>query len=713
MSGDSAAITRLDAISHSWVDAAPALEHIASNSPLLQEASGHIADWPKLGSIGIEALQYLRSGNSPPAGWREKQLTVLREAVRPHELVDFVVLAPLEKLVSAASRPKTQQSSGPDSNRVTEIARMLTAQPSGFGVPCSDRPAWEAKADKLQEMIAEAEKALTTPLASFDEQAYLKYSETGDRMPMERNLHSRMDQLVPLVLAECAEYKGRFLPRIAEVMDSLAAQPSWTLSAHDPQLLNLHGVRYYVDLNAADMADNLAEALYLLGDKIPADTLKRVADGMEKHVFGPMRQSLRHDDSAQDHNGNWWLYADMNWNAVCLKGVTGAALAMLPNVDDRALFVAAAEHYIQHYDSGFQSDGYDTEGLGYWNYGFSHFVELRENLFRATNGKIDLLANSKMQKVALFGAEFPMTPDNAAAFGDAGVMPHADLHLMAVIDRIFQIPPVQPPLPVQSFGVQHAGLTSLALDLFPVPGDELPAPESLSHRDLQKYYADSGVLVSRAAPGQKLAVTIKAGGNTTHSHNDIGSFAIGLGDVQPVGDPGGPHYYTGATFGPHRLDFKLLNSFGHPVPEIGGQLQLDATKVHVTVVSHSLSSAEDSLTIDMSNAYQAPQLERVTRTLVHSRAGEGSVEITDDFGLTGPTEIIESLPTHGTWTMIDSHTLLFNLGGRRLRATIEAPVPATFTQTNVEEYGNSFTRVEVHIPLAASGRITMRFTPAE
>jgi hypothetical protein len=324
-----------------------------------------------------------------------------------------------------SSRPILSQESYAELSRarIHEIAGILAEQPSGFGTPCSDRAAWSARTPELSSLTREAQRAINTPLAPFDEAAYLQFTKTGDRQPMERNLSERTNQIVPLVLAECAEYQGRYLPRIAEVMDSLAAMPSWTLSAHDPLLLNLHGERYFVDLNAADMADNLAEALYLLGNEIPAATRKHVVSEMERHVFAPMRQSFATGNSTSDRKGNWWLYADMNWNAVCLKGVTGAALAVLPRLEDRALFVVAAEHYIQHYDDGFNPDGYDTEGLGYWNYGFSHFIELRENLVRATRGKIDLLASPKMKKVALFGIEFPMMPGNAAAFGDAGVMP--------------------------------------------------------------------------------------------------------------------------------------------------------------------------------------------------------------------------------------------------------------------------------------------------
>jgi hypothetical protein len=598
-------------------------------------------------------------------------------------------------------------------SRIQEIQSMLSPQPSGFGVSCSDRTAWSAKAPDLKDAVSQAEQDIAASLAPFDPDAYLQFTKTGDRQPMERNLHSREGQLAPLVLAECAEYQGRFLPRIAEVLDSLAAMPSWTLSAHDPQLLNFHGTRYYVDLNAADMSDSMAEALYLLGDKIPTATRKHVTAEMEKHVFGPMRDSyLSGNVSADNHNGHWWLVADMNWNAVCLKGVTGAALAMLPDVHERALFVAGAEHFIQHYENGFAEDGYDTEGLGYWNYGFSHFIELRENLFRATGGKIDLLAGEKMQRVALFGLQFPMLPNNSAAYGDAGVMPRANAHLVATIGHIFELPSQPAQTPASG---ERDTLTAAMLDLFPIAGDQLasPAAQALSQPSLRTYYGDTGILVSRGAPGQDFAVTIKAGGNTTHSHNDIGSFVIGMGTVQPVGEPGGPKFYTGATFGAHRLDSKLLNSFGHPVPEIGGALQLDATKVKVSVTAHDFSDAEDRFTIDMTNAYDVPALKRVTRTLVHSRADAGSVEIADDFDLAQPTEIIESLPTHGTWKQIDAHTLVFSLGGEDVRAVVDAPVPVTFTETKVDEYANPFTRVEIHAPLAASGKITIRFTPVK
>jgi hexosaminidase len=106
INGDAASIARLETLFNSWITASPALDKLAANSPLLQEASVHIAAFPKLGSMGIDALSYLRKGTAPQAGWMDAQTTTLKDAVKPSELVDFVVLTPLQKLIEAASSRK-------------------------------------------------------------------------------------------------------------------------------------------------------------------------------------------------------------------------------------------------------------------------------------------------------------------------------------------------------------------------------------------------------------------------------------------------------------------------------------------------------------------------------------------------------------------------------------------------------------------------------
>ncbi len=111
--GDKASLYRLDSLFHCWVDAAPALNELEANSPLLKQASARIAAWPKLGTMGIEALAYLRSGKAPPAEWESEQAAILHDAAKPDEMVEFVVLAPLEKLVTTVAQQAPPAPSDP------------------------------------------------------------------------------------------------------------------------------------------------------------------------------------------------------------------------------------------------------------------------------------------------------------------------------------------------------------------------------------------------------------------------------------------------------------------------------------------------------------------------------------------------------------------------------------------------------------------------
>lgn len=57
--------------------------------------------------------------------------------------------------------------------------------------------------------------------------------------------------------------------------------------------------------------------------------------------------------------------------AVCFNVVVGAALSVLPK-DQRAVYIAAAEHHAPNDLKSFAKDGYAMEGASYWSYGFIH-----------------------------------------------------------------------------------------------------------------------------------------------------------------------------------------------------------------------------------------------------------------------------------------------------------------------------------------------------
>lgn len=600
----------------------------------------------------------------------------------------------LALLVAGTTAASAQQYPELSDTRIAAIAQMLPEKPAGFGVPCSDRASWEAVASHYQGSVQKAEAFIASPLPGWDDAKYQLYSQTGDRKIGETMMRAHDEQLGPLVLAECSEWKGRFLPRIEEELDAIASQKSWVEPAH-----RVHAV----DLNASSLGHEVAEALYLLGDKLPAASRQRAMAGLELNVFAPMRRSFSgiHPDS--------WLHVHSNWNSVCLNGTVGAALAILPDRNERALFVAAAEHFSPNYLVSFKDSGYDEEGIGYWVYGFSNYEELREELWLATGGKIDLFDNAKARKAALFGFQFAMLPGVYAPFADAHFGGKPDPVLLSTINRIFRLGMTIDTSSARASLFDRA-LPVAVLAGFPIHterNDSAAGAEDLI--GIRTNYGDAGILVDRPAPGGDLAITIKAGGNGPHSHNDIGAYSIGMGTTQPVGDPGGPSFYTADTFSPKRLESRLLNSFGHPVPEIDGKLQLDATKVHLPPVSTTFAPDEDSISMDITAAYDDPNLHKLLRTMRYFRSGGGSIEIEDEFETGGPAEIVESFPTHGTCRQIDSKTFQFDFEDGHLQVTIDAPAAITVTQDKVDDYGTAFTRVGVSLHLANSGKVLMRF----
>jgi len=206
---------------------------------------------------------------------------------------------------------------------------------------------------------------------------------------------------------------------------------------------------------------------------------------------------------------------------------------------------------------------------------------------------------------------------------------------------------------------------------------------------LHSYFEDAGVLVCRPLPGpaNRMGVAIKAGGNGSHSHNDIGSFVVVLNGEIPVGDPGGPHAYNSETFGPKRYDSKLLNSFGHPVPVVDGKLQKDATTVVPKVLSTKFTDAADEIRIDMSPAYEVPGLRNLERTMRFERAGNGQVVIEDRVLADHPITFEIALPTIGSFKSLDDRTIEFSSGKAKLIATIETPDGFALSDEIITELG--------------------------
>jgi hypothetical protein len=129
-------------------------------------------------------------------------------------------------------------------------------------------------------------------------------------------MNERKAWLMPLALAECAQAQGRYLPALEQALRAIASQPSWVWPAHDRGLRNFRDRSFEVDLFAADGAHDLAQILYMLGDRLSPETRNQVNAALEARVFAPVRRSLTQggpQGGPQGGREHWWLRANHNW----------------------------------------------------------------------------------------------------------------------------------------------------------------------------------------------------------------------------------------------------------------------------------------------------------------------------------------------------------------------------------------------------------------
>jgi hypothetical protein len=369
---------------------------------------------------------------------------------------------------------------------------------------------------------------------------------------------------------------------------------------------------------------------------------------------------------------NWWMTGTNNWNAVCLAGVTGSALAVIDSPMDRAFFIAAAEGYSRNFLEGFTDDGYCSEGLGYWNYGFGYYIMLSEAIHQATGGKLDLLKNDKVKRAAMFGSEIEIINGVYPAFADCSVRAKPGTFLMYFISRRLGLG-LRNWEQIDTVSAGGSLYESMMYSFGNSASQTLPAQNASPGPGIRSWFENAGILICRPAANStsQLAVALKGGHNNEHhNHNDVGSFVVVLGDRPLLLDPGG-EVYTARTFSSRRYESNVLNSFGHPVPLVAGKLQRTGRQAEGRVVSKDFNDDADTLVLDISSAYDVPVLEKLQRTFVCSRKGSGSLTVTDEVVFSQGSDFGTALVTFDEWQQLSASSLVIRDQDKALRVDIE------------------------------------------
>lgn len=304
----------------------------------------------------------------------------------------------------------------------------------------------------------------------------------------------------------------------------------------------------------------------------------------------------------------WWFFGNSNWNAVCHSMVVRAALALIADRRDRAVFVEAAERAMPFFLSGFLDDGYCTEGGGYWNYGYGNFLRLAVSVRKATGGRVDFSRMPRARAPMEYGFGYRLVGDVCPNYADGGAR------------------------------AASRGNLELGAALWPeytrLLSGELP-PRSC--------FTNAQVYIGRS---RRMAFSVKGGTNAElHNHNDLGSWDFNVDGIPVAGDPEGEKY-TARTFSDRRYESKVLNSYGHPVPVVNGQLQGTGANYFARIVKAEFTDDRDMVEIDLSRAYPVPPAS-LLRTVVFDRAAE-RVSVRDVVRYESPSLFESAMSTYSS-----------------------------------------------------------------
>ncbi len=580
-------------------------------------------------------------------------------------------------LAAGAAFARTQCKFMPCSKaRVAEIAEMLPERPGIPGAHVSNRAVWDrlAATKRGRDVVKGAEKLLEEPIPACPDELFLEFSTpgNGNRTHYERPFFRREAGLKHLTLGECLENKGRFIPRISNYLRTICSERTWCMPAHDAELKAFRGERQNVDLGAQSRALACAIAVHALRGRLPEDVERLARSELERRVFAPLRRLFSDTRATRAAAPHWWFQGPANWTAVCHSGVTRAALAVLEDRADRALFVEAAERSARTFMTGFTDDGYCSEGMGYWNYGWGHFLNLTLAVREATGGMVDFCATPKARKVMEFGTGALLFGETAPDFADGGG--NLDRRALQLGHLIW------PDLP----------MTRNALEREPLDGgigytvlmdfgqwDGAPAPADAAYPPRTEF-PDAQMWVMRPGTSSTpFAFAVKGGHNDEfHNHNDVGSYTLYAWESWASGDAGGTQY-TAKTFGPERYTIPMLNSYGHPLPVLNGALQSKGAQYAAKTLGASFTEDRDVVSLQLAGAYDGAKskAKSLVRTCTYDRR-ERFVSISDAVDFKGKGRFSVAIVTDGTLEKSPDGGWLLALSGKaeglKVRVDIDA-----------------------------------------
>ncbi|MEO9513480.1 MAG: hypothetical protein ABJN84_04375 [Flavobacteriaceae bacterium] len=583
--------------------------------------------------------------------------------------------------------------------------------------PISERTYWTKIAatasgkNYLELALSELDEKPEVPIA---DSIYRRANLEGNRKIYKPRYYRTMERLEHFMLAECIENKGRFLPQISNYLNAIMDMKSWLHPNHDDSKNGvLEGRRVSIDLGARRFGSDLALAQVLLGEKLPKDVNDKITAQLKWRIVDTYLTSCK-----ENNKNNKWIKSTSNWNSVCTSGSMFVSIATSKSEDERLAAVGSALNSMKHYLSGFGEDGYCSEGAGYWNYGFGHYLYLAQILYDYTEGGIDLFDAGnpeKLRNVGNFPQAYQIHPGICAPFSDgvSKVSNDGGFAYNMSARKFGAYMPKNPRKP-KTHDSFSAVYQLIEWKYKASEGKTKNDPQPTSQLPGYTYFDDVGMVISRGKQNVPLSIAIKGGHNKeNHNHSDVGTYTIVLNDQIMTGDIGAPSYIAGA----FSDDNPARSSWGHPVPRINNTLQSNGREFEGIITATEFTDSLDKVVVDIKTAYEVPSLTKLIRTMENDKSALGAISIMDEFSLTEPVSFGTAIMTLSEYEIINANTVIFTAGNQKLKAEISSPngalkiVDELVPVEHLREKGPAY-RIGVDFtePIK-EGSITVKYTP--
>lgn len=528
-----------------------------------------------------------------------------------------------------------------------------------------DRKAWEEVPKSYREqLIREGENWLDYQFPPIYATDFMEFCRTGNRSGYESKLFQKRTVLNALVLAECAQYQGRFLDGVLNGIVAICEESAWQLPAHNtyvrdtPQHILPDVSRPIVDLFAAETGAVLAMAEYLL-----RDALGKVSPVISKMVDKNLKERVL-DPYQSEHF--WWMGDGKspmnNWTSWCTQNVLIAAFTRkLPKPAQEGILkkaCASLDYFLDEYGD----DGCCDEGAQYYRHAGLTLFNAMEILNQVSGGAFEKLYQEKkiqniasyIQKVHVAGPYYVNFADCSPLAGRCRAREYlfgkrtGNPELMDFAARDYKECEEQLDLEEHNlmYRVQaafcHKELMEQAQES--LKREAAKQVEGKEGADWQEdcYFPSAGLFVARDS---RFCLAVKAGDNAdSHNHNDVGSFTI-YKDGQPMFIDVGVESYTKKTFSPERYTIWTMQSQYHNLPTFGQIMEKDGKDYKARDVKFCLEKDCSWICMDLEGAYPPCQIASYIRKACLKKGGD--IQITDTWeGSRDANTVVLSLMTY-------------------------------------------------------------------